>query len=236
MARPWYCGNTPMASMASCPRFLCQLYSVSQVVAVTCIQPAGHQPAFERDHAWFQGPGCFRDPGGHRPFRELTAPQISHQFSDPRQRKQLKLRQIDRQGSHPWPILGKGLHAYGEGPCRQMPTGWPCNRLTPVFGDHQAQDGQLVDLPALFELPGDLGQLAVAYVAGAWSMGDDLVWSRDLRHRMALVTALGPSRFPTLFARGRLTGKAIAGRRFATVVAIFGQPPFQFFNPQQGTH
>lgn len=121
------------------------------------IQPTGDQPLLECPQAPFQGSGCFRHPVGHRVLRSRTVPQISHQFPHPGQRKELKWGQRDRQGLHPWPILGWGIDPRREVPYAEMSTSRACNHLSLVFGDHEPQDRQLVNLPALFHLPGNLG-------------------------------------------------------------------------------
>ena len=82
-------------------------------------------------------------------------------------------------------------------------------------------------LPALANLPSDLGQLRMARVAVAWSMGDHRIGRRDVLKGMALVAGLSPGRLSTFVTPFSLARQAITGRRFATVIAIFCQTPFQ---------
>jgi hypothetical protein len=101
-----------------------------------------------------------------------------------------------------------------------------------VFRHHQAHDWQFVDLSALFDLPGLLGQLASARFAVARPMRDDLIGRFRWLQSVSWMPLLPPFRLATLLARLPLAFQTITGWWLAAVLALFRQPPFQFFQTQ----
>jgi hypothetical protein len=94
-----------------------------------------------------------------------------------------------------------------------------------VFRDHQAQDWQLVDLPAFLDLPSVLRQFAVAHLAMAWSMGYHLIGDLHELKRVSWVSCLPTFRLAARLTLLPLPFETITGRRLATVMTLFRQPP-----------
>ena len=71
-------------------------------------EPAHAQSIGNALHGLFQHGCCELDPARERAFLQMALAQISEQLAGTCQRHQLILVQIDRQGSHPRPILRRG--------------------------------------------------------------------------------------------------------------------------------
>src|SRR5579859_1467995 len=161
----------------------------------------------------------------------MTAPQIPQQFPDAGHGQQLELRQIHGQRLHLRAILRRGIHPCRKPRRREMLTRWTPDGFHLVFRHHQAQLGQLMDLPAFFDRSGSLWQLALAGFAVARPMSKYPIRGRHWLEGMSLMSRLSPLGLLALWARPLLAFEAVTRRRLATVMAIFRQPFFQFFDP-----
>ena len=90
-----------------------------------------------------------------------------------------------------------------------------------VLRHDQAQNWQLVDLLALFDLPGVLRQFALAGFAVRWSMRDDLIRPIYRLQCVSLMPWLPPFSLATLLPWLLLAPQTITGRGLTTVMAIF---------------
>jgi hypothetical protein len=109
--------------------------------------------------------------------------------------------------------------------------GWAADRLHLMFGHHQLERGQIVDLAPLDHLAYDALQRALAGATGRRTMDHLDIGNRNLGKSMPNMTGLAARLAATLDPlTARAAVQSITGGRFAAVVAIFGKPP------QEGLH
>ena len=161
--------------------------------------------------------------------------QIGHERDEALLRKQLLVRQIDRESGDPRAILHRRVYALRKRAPRSRAAARALADMRPMLGDDErARLGQVVHLTRRVIERHAARQRAAASRTDRRKMIDDLIRRGGLAESLALVALLPARLFVRALTQARHPRRLlqpVARRRLAAVGTVQAEPPLEFPNP-----
>ena len=175
-----------------------------------------------------QVPATALDQARQRAFAHLDLQQVREHFTGSAPGQELLLHQVDRHGSHPRPVLDRGIHpGWEKGGCELLAVG-ALLALSLMLLHDQLRHWHIHHLPT-FDLQRGYGlQIRLAVLTAGDGMHEHLIGTGTPHQRLAWVAWLSTRFLPALLVQALgLPNEAVRGGRQMRIVAVFRQPLFQ---------